>query len=525
MTRETSGWHDQRTAPPRGPAVYTGGRRAAPAPAPPTRFRRLVRLSMFTVAPVVLLLLLAVGIGYVRLLQGPISLRDFSSHIENSINADLDGFTAHIDDALITLTDDFRVELRLTNLRLKDEDGDLVASAPSAALELNRTAFWRLEVAPKRVDLIEPRLAVTYSDAQGLSLSIASAPPVPLDGAAEGDEPGAIVPPVPVPASRPTAPSPDAGPAPPSFHHVNFARLLAESSARARRGQAVTSRLKAFGIRDARVTITCDDQTSEILVTEASIDVDHMKRNSVISGTATIESPKGPWSFAFRTEDSERQDLVKVAATVENLVPSTLALISADLALLGMFDTPVKGELALDLSNAGDLRSADLSIRVGAGFIRLPALLSTPFMLDGGQIALSYNAETRRLDLAPSKLDWGGSHITLHGAMQSDPADTGEPQWHFALRSVEGSFSAEEFGVAPIPVDGLEAMGRIIPGEDLIQLSGLSLDVGGGTVHLNGEIIGDADSPSTRVEASVSPMPLATLKAMWPRAEIGRAHV
>src|SRR5690606_16670159 len=140
--------------------------------------------------------------------------------------------------------------------------------------------------------------------------------------------------------------------------------------------------------------------------------------------------------------------------------------------LLNMFDTPITGELDLDLSNSGQLITADLSLSVGAGFIRL---LSTPFMLDSGQLGLRYDAETRRLDLRASTFDWSGSRITLTGAMQSDPAQVGAPQWHFAVRSVEGVFSAKEFGVAAIPIAGLEAMGRIIPGEGLVQLSGQKL--------------------------------------------------
>ncbi|AHB49436.1 hypothetical protein W911_15205 [Hyphomicrobium nitrativorans NL23] len=519
MTTQTSGRHAPRVfSSPGGPAGPPTGGRRAPSPQPaPRRFGRVFKVAGFTILPVLLLVLLAVGIGYVRLLHGPISLKAFSEQIEERINADLNGFTVHIDDALITLADDFRVELRLTNLRIKEDDGDLVASAPSAALELNRTAFWRFEVSPKRVDLIEPRLAVTYSSEHGISLSINNAPPIAIETANSGEEESAIVPPAPVAAERPLPSFAQDGSSP-AFHRVDLARLLAESSARARRGEAATSRLKAFGIRNARVSVTCDDVTSEVFVPEASFDVDHTKRDSVISGAATVESAKGPWSLKFRTEDSEQHDLVKVAATVENLVPSTLAPISADLALLSMFDTPVNGVLNLDLSNAGDLRSADLSIDVADGFIRLPAVSSTPFMLDKGKIALKYNAETRRLDLMPSTLDWDGSHITLHGAMQNDPEETGQPQWHFALRSIDGSISAKDFGVAPIPVESLEAMGRIIPGEDLVQLSGLALSVGGGVVNVNGDIIGGPDAPSTRVEATVSPMPIETLKAMWPRA-------
>ena len=524
MTTHRSG--TLRTAPPRtGPPTAAGAtpfaeaRRAQSARAQrrfgSPRFWRVAHLATLVLGPVVLLSLLAAIVGYVRLLHGPVSLNMFTERIERSINADLDGFTARIDDAQLTLGDNHAVELRLTNLRVSEADGDLVASAPLAAVELNKAALWGLEAAPERVYLIEPTFAVVYTEGQGFSLSIADAAPAAPDGT-HADAP--IVPPRPTPAERPAKAAPDAGSLPPSFHRIDLARLIAETSAHARRGRAATSRLRELGVRNAMVSVTYGGRTSEIVVAEGSVDLEHMKRRSVISGTATMVSAKGPWSLTFRTEDSDRQDLVKVTTTVQDFVPSTLSRVSPGLDLFDMLDTPMSGELALDLSSAGDLRSANLSLDVGHGFIRLPSLSNTPLLIDGGRLALLYDAGTRRLSIAPSSLDWGGSRITVEGAVSSDPAATGEPEWHFGLQSIEGVLSAEEFGVAPVPIESFKAAGRIIPGEGLLQLSELSLRAGGGEVMVNGEIVSGHGSPSTRVEAALTPMPLATLKAMWPRA-------
>lgn len=520
MTTHRSGNTRPRPAPPRnsGDLPYTALRQRPPRPLSPARrgWLRVGHLAALILGPVVLLSLAAAAIVYVRLLHGPVSLKMFRENIEASINASLDGYTAAIEDAVITLAEDYTVEMRLVDLRLSKQDGDLVASAPMAAVELDKSALWRLQAAPERVYLIEPQISVAYSQGQGFALSISEAG---ASNAASGEKP--IVPPRPVPAKPPgAAPEPLA----PSFHRIDVARILAETSARARRDGSGTSRIREFGVRNATVVISYNGQTSQISVQEASVDLEHMKRRSIISGTATISSEKGPWSLAFRTDESDRKNVLKVTTTVRDFVPSTLARISPDFGLLAMLDMPMSGELALDLSTEGDLASASLAVDLGRGFVRLPSVSDTPVLLDSGRLAMVYDAEARHLNLSPSTLVWGGSRITLEGALTSDPAASGEPQWHFGLQSTEGTLAEEEFGVAPIPIDSFKATGRIIPNEGLLQLAGLSLKAAGGEVTANGEVINGQGTPSTRVEAVLSPMPLATLKALWPRAAASAAR-
>lgn len=511
MTTHDSGTPWPRTGPPprtAGRAPYAAQRPLDARPPKSAARRRLAAAAHWAtliLAPVVLLSLVAAGIVYVRLLHGPVSLKSFSREIEANINASLDGVTAAIDDAVITLAEDYTVELRLINLRLSERDGDLVASAPTAAVELDKSALIRLEAAPQRVLLIEPRLAVTYTAEQGFSLSIADAPAGGPGAATPAAAPRAVA-----PAARREADAP-------AFHRIDLARILAESAAHARSGTAAAARLREFGLRDATVSITYEGQASEIRVAEATVDLAHKKRRSVISGTATIASEKGPWSLAVQAEESERANSFNITTTVQDLVPSTLAKVAPGLGLLATLDTPVRGELTLDLSSAGDLRTANLAADLGRGFMRLPGLSDTPTLLEGGQLALAYNAETRRLDLAPSRLDWGGSHVTLRGAIASDAKAAGEPQWHFGIEAVEGVVAAEEFGVAPVPIESFNASGRFIPSEGLVQLAGLALKAGGGEITANGEIISGNGAPSTRLEAWLSPMPLATFKALWPR--------
>ena len=513
MTTQRSGQTRQRPAPPRtaGDIPYTALRTRPKSPrnAFAARLSQFAHMLALVVGPIVLLSVVAAVIVYVRLLHGPVSLKMFSDHIAASINAELGGFTAAIDDAVITLAPDYTVEMQLVNLRLSQPDGDLVASAPTAAVELNKSALWRLEAAPERVFLIEPDIAVAYSDTQGFSLSIAN-----TDAQSATPAEPQIVPPRPVPA-RPPGSAAEA--VPPSFHRIDLARLLSEASARARQSGSGSSMIREIGVRNATVTINYKGDVSRIGVPEGSVDLAHMKRRSVISGAATIASDKGPWTIEFRADESDRKNILKVSTTLRNFVPSTLARSSPGFALLDMLDTPLNGDLAMDLSTEGDLKTASLSLDVGHGYIRLPATANTPMLLNGGSLKMTYDADGRRLTLSPSRLDWGDSHITLAGAVTSEAGGDGAHQWHFGVQSVDGALAAEDFGITAMPIESFAADGRIIPGEGLVQLANLSLKVGGGEVKANGELI-SGDTPSTRVEAALSPMPVATLKALWPRA-------
>ena len=104
-----------------------------------------------------MLAVLVVGLGYVRLRHGPISLKFLVAPIERGINAELDGNSVKIDDAVVSLSETGGLEFRLRNLRMSEPDGDVVASAPLAAVELSASALWSARIVPARVELIEPR--------------------------------------------------------------------------------------------------------------------------------------------------------------------------------------------------------------------------------------------------------------------------------------------------------------------------------------------------------------------------------
>jgi hypothetical protein len=489
--------------------------RVEPKPVSPGPVARTCNYALLALAPLLLLSILAAIICYVRLLHGPVSLKVFSERIEQGISAELGEFRAHIDDAILTLGDNWSVELRLTNLRITEPDGDLVASAPLAAVDLDPGSLLWMHVSPQRVFFIEPRLSLFYSAESGLAMSFSQIA-LSRDSALPPTGPASPAPSEPGTTAIAKTSDPNL---PPSFHRVDLGRAIAEISAYARHGGLANSHLREIGVRNATVVLDYDGTRSELSVAEGAVGLEA----NTLSGAASIESSRGKWMVSFRTDEPE-PDTLKVSAAVRDLVPSTLAQTSPHLALLEMLDMPVAGDLTLNLRNDGDFKSADLSIDAGHGKITLPSLGSAPVVIDSARFKLGYDAGTQRLDLASSTITWGNSHMTLEGAVTREASGSGPEAWHFGVNGLDGLFAAEEFGVAGIKLEGLTATGRVVPDDGIVELAKFSLKAGGSEFSANGEIRSAGGTPSTRIEAKTTPMALATLKALWPRAAASAAR-
>jgi AsmA-like C-terminal region/Protein of unknown function len=473
--------------------------------------------SVFILAPFVILALLIGGLGYVRLRHGPISLSFLVEPIERGINAELGGNSVRIDDAVVSLSETGGLEFRLRNIRLREKDGDVVASAPFAAVELSAAALWSMRIVPARIELIEPRLFLFYSEGGGLTMSFSK--PVVADARVGADAPPSLTAPSPVPATRPAPPvaaSPDAaGP----LKRIDLARIVTDMSSRARQRLDASSYLREIGLRNATVLVDYAGRTTEWRVPTLIVGLMHGRARSVISGRASVAAAGGkPWQLTFETDESERNRTLTLKTSVKDLVPRSIAGTIPQLSLLQAFDMPVDGNATLELTSDGDVRTATLGLGIGHGSLRLPALPEAPLEVDGGSINVAYDGVAEKVTLAPSTLSWRGSRITIAGGAEAEKGDVEHPAWTYQLRASEGTFAAEEFHVPPVALDEWHASGRILPHRGVVELAEFKLRAGGAEVALSGSLVTGAQPASTRLEGTLGPMPLNTLKALWPKA-------
>ncbi|MFN3869479.1 MAG: AsmA-like C-terminal region-containing protein [Hyphomicrobiaceae bacterium] len=474
---------------------------------------------VFATLPFLALALLAVALGYVRLRHGPISLAFLAAPIERSINAELSGYAAKIGDAIVRLTESGRLEFRLAEVSFQESDGDTVASAPLAAVELSHKALLQGKLVPSRVELIEPRLFLAYAPDTGLSMSF-SAPaevPAPRPARPVGEE-GARTPP-PAGGDR-AAPRP----APPGAQQVNGdapqlkqidAGALLRRVTASTRGSAATSFLREFGLRDATVVVDHDGAETIWRLPEFTVDLDHRGERSVISGQASVSSNSGFWQLAFHTEDSH--GVLALNASVRGLVPSAFTAPGGPLPFLSRIDLPIGADVSIDIGESGAIAGVEAAIELGKGRIILASREHdrTPIDIDAGLVKLDYDAAAGTLDLRPSTLKFGPSSLTL-GGKATRRGDGKGSDWTYELQSLGGVMAAPELGAAPVAIDQLRLTGVWSPRRDAIDIEALEVKAGGTGYRLDGTISTDASRPGVRLGATVQPAPLDVVKSLWP---------
>jgi len=470
------------------------------------------RVLFYLVVPLTLLAMMATGILYVRLRHGPIALNFVVSPIERGINAELVTSSVRIDGAELRLGPSGELEFRLRDVGVLEQGGDVVLSSPLAAVNISMAALMRGRIVPARIELIDPIIALAYSEKSGFVFERAVPKPVPVRpdgaGAAANAPPSAAT----APGTTVITPrSVEAG------TKVNLAKMLSESSRRARNRLDATSYLTEFGLSNATVVVDYEGQRSSWRIDEASVDFNHAERRSVISGRATVASPKGAWSVSFLTDESVQTGKLDVKATIRDLVPSTLAAAAPPLALLGNFEFPVSGDATIGLSSVGDIESGELAVEVGQGRVRLPYLVH-PMEVTAGLFKLTFDGKARHWELQPSPVKWADGTMMFTGNMTDVSQGSDPPQWQFALDGKNGVLEASEFNVPPVTIDNWSARGSIVPRRGFIDLTEFRLSGGGGEATIKATTQVGPQGQSVSAEFVVSPMPLATLKALWPRA-------
>lgn len=497
VQREASAWEDG--------ARVTRGRRAL------RHAGRSARFVMFALVPFIVLLALAAALTFVRLKHGPISLSFLVPPIERSLNAVLKGYVASVDDAIVRLTDENRLEFRLLNVRFAEADGDTVASSPLASLEISRQALVKGMVVPSRVELIKPELFLTYAPDKGLRLSFST-----LQEPEEG-------PLVPEPRTKPDAgapaPAESSGDKVPgsagSLKSFHFSEFIRRATSEARDAGRATSYLRELGVRDAILNVEAQGNRTTWQLPELNIDFDHSESHSVVAGRARVASASGSWRIAFHTEDRAGETVVR--ASIRDFVPSAFFKTDHGGSLLGYLDMPVGGDATLSMDPQGSLRAAYVDVGIGQGKLAVHdrAGRPEPIPVDAGRIKLNYDPQKGIVAVEPSTLRAAGSIVTLTGRFQAGNFD-GDQGWAFELASVDGMMGSGEFATPPVPLDSLVLEGRFLPERQRVQLSKGELKAGGAVAVMEGEASLDNTRPGARIVVSSGPMSAATAKALWP---------
>ena len=461
--------------------------------------------------PIALILSIGAGVLYVRLLNGPISLKFLAGPIAHSIAKELPDVRVAVEDAIVALGADNSLEFRLRNVRFTDTDGALVALAPQAAVEVSTEALWSARIAPSKVVLIAPRVLVFHAPDGSFSLTFAK--PTEATGSEVWPEPAAR-------AGEATEVVPEATIQLPK---LDFVRILSEAAARARKRSAASSYLRDIGVRNATVIFDQNGQQTMWRVLEADIDLEHKKRRSTVDASAAIASAYGVWTLATRIEESEKEQSIVATTTVRDLVPRTLSQLLPRLGPLSALEVPISIEARFELSSTGELRDATAQVSLAPGRIVLPGALHLATPVKSGALDLRYDHARGRLDVVRGEIEWAGGRIAGQGSATRMGTPAAPGPWAVELRSTAGMLIAHDLDRSQVAIDDARVQATIDPIGGT-QQGQASLRAGGARISLAGSRGADPETQPLRLDGQTSAMPLATLKAVWPRWLAPRAR-
>lgn len=473
----------------------------------PTWSRALARMTLRLTAVVVPIALLAMGLIYLRLHNGPISLTFMVDPIQRVLNEEMPGIQFRVEDAIVQLTSRGAVEFRLTSVRITEDTGSLVALASRASVQLSLSAMRKGRIAPSRIDLLQPQIVLFEADRPAYLLGYGR----DLQGRTM------TMPPSLPAASQPTSETEIAKTVTIVSGRIDAARRIGELAAQMRQRKGAASFLETLGLKDASLVMSDDGQQTVLQIPNLELSMRHTSRSSIVDGAGTIAAGGQPFKYRFRTEDSERHDRMKMTVDVEELVPQSIAHARPGFELLDGIDLPVAGHGTLELSRQGDVIRGTFDVTLGAGRAHLPWLGKVPLDLSGGEIKATYAGDTQRLVIDSSTLRWRSSHATLKGQIEPATGRDGGAGWRFEIDGIDGKLAADELDARPLTLDKLVIRGVAIPASGRVDVTQFLMNAGPANIAMAGSIDTTGNNQLARLEGRIGPMPLDALKAMWPQ--------
>jgi AsmA-like C-terminal region len=487
-----------------------------------------LKLMAKVLLPVLMLAGLGLGLLYVRLLNGPVSLQFLAEPIARSIGTELPGYGVVIEDALVRLTDSGGMEFRLRNVRFTDSDNRAVAVAPLAAINMSMLALKSGRIAPARIVLIEPRLLLSYSEQGGLNFRV---PELIEPAGTQSLEPAKAS-----PTANANSKSSGAANGTTESARLDLGRLIAERAQRARQQSDAVSFLRAVGVRNAKVALDFAGSRSIWSIPEADLDLSHGKRRSTLAGRASVASATGPWTMSFRVEDAEKEQTVSLQVAFADFVPRGLMTILPDVAGLDILDAPLQGEAQFTYAATGALQVARAQVELGRGTARFSAAPEDQILIESGRLLMHYDPVKGRVEIDQAGAIWGAhrprvvvpgiadaaqagqSRVTLKGQIAQAPAAEAADAWDVDLRSTEGVLDSDDPTAAALPLEALQFQGRFTPANNRLRINKAMIRAGGTEVSTTGELFGASGTKNAgiKLDGKIGAASVATAKVIWP---------
>lgn len=420
--------------------------------------RRTTVIFLEVLLALVVGVVLAAAVLVWRLSEGPIVLDGLNPHVEAMLSPPGGGFEARVGGTQVSWSGwDRALDLVARDVRLVEPDGSVRVRVDRVAVALSTKALLSGRLAPKRIDVLEPRITVTRTAEGGWRLI----PEAEAEGAGEFD----------------------------------LASLL-QTFAGAGPGGPLSDLLE-IDVSGARVRLVDDRQGLTIAAHDVSVALLRTREGLAFHGDGILAWEAGASApLDLRGAYMRDQGTVRIEASLERLPVDALAHLHPSLERLAGIAVPVSGTIRINTGVTGAGITGSAELQVGAGTITAPGLLEGPIEINAATItgAVTSNLDggsmEAMLDLGGTKLNLGavavrsgsGYGVTVDGNAGGMPVSDLHRYWPVTVGEAAREWITGNLGDGIVPHATVHAAGWLDP----VEPGTARLDQLGGRIEFSG---------------------------------------
>lgn len=463
---------------------------------------RVARVLMWSLVSLVAFGGVSALVLYFLIATGVVTANLATPYIERAIEERLGGkYDVIIGSTTVETMNHGATAVVVHDIRVEGPDGELIAAAPSAEVELDGSL---LTLSPKarRVDLVGADMTVkiaasgvvAVAAAQGARPLVSTRPPQSAPAQPAGTDP----------AQAPAAADAPGDPL--------VLRQLAALMNDLERGGFDGGALEDVGLKDGTLRVENESSGKTYVFQHISVQISRPQTGGAVldfafqgpSGIATLIATIGPERQRERTLKMEVRDV------------ATKDLVSAFTQDWKRFymDMPLAAELNARMNVDGQVLAASATINFGAGQIGNGQEVLERFTLDYLRIGLTLDPARRAIVIAPLEAVKNQNRVSLQGEI-AVPARFGQ-DWTYQIRQQQVVFAGPEMPDPPLVVDQVGIIGRYSPVTKQLTFEKGQLVSAAGSLAFSGLVDFGIPLPAIRLNATGTPMPVSTVHRFWP---------
>ena len=448
-----------------------------------------MRRTLYVKLAVISVLAIGLGVLYLRLSVGPMSLGGLPERFAASLAARIGpGWTVELRETALQL-DHGSLALNATGLDIRNPDGALVLRAPQAIVGLDGMSLVAANFQPRSIEFRDLQLRAAIDKDGSFTFATAGGAPE----ATPGPETAAVV-------VQPAGTADDISPV--SVVVGSLFELIVGP-------RGVLGALDRARLTNARLTLVGADQHERTTFARVDATFDRTQTGGR-RFEATLEGPRGPWQLrgdaVSAGSGAYRATMIAADAPIQDII----LLIGAS-ALPATTDLKLTGQVDAALT-AGRVTEIRARLESNAGEIQIDDPDTTPLPVERLAMDLLWDESRRTLVIPMLELRGGPTQVRLQGELL---APAGEPGLRAVFTGQNATLDGAKPGDPPVRIDDIEARLKLQEGLviEKLKLKGPALDA-----QLTGVLGQPQDPKGIKLDVKGTGTGVRTALRLWPQA-------